>query len=286
MQSRTHFPHNAIGFMQGRPSPMRNGRIQSFPWETWDQEFEQARNMDFSNIEWTIDSEKFFENPLLTKDGTKRIKQLCKINEIHIPSVTCDYFMENPSWNSNERDIRGNLIKILDGMTAIGSRILVIPLVDNSSIRSQSELLSACEFFQLFSDELQDRNIQIAFESDFPPLKLNAFLANFNANYYGVNFDVGNSAGLGYNPEDEFFAYGSRILNVHVKDRILGGITVPLGEGSADFRSVFRLLREHSYGGNFILQTARSNSGGHEEVLLKYKQMLIAWLEDEHNESR
>ena len=45
--------------------------------------------------------------------------------------------------------------------------------------------------------------------------------------------DIGNSASLGLNPLDEFEAFGDRILNVHVKDRVLGGTTVPLGLGNA-----------------------------------------------------
>ena len=38
---------------------------------------------------------------------------------------------------------------------------------------------------------------------------------------------------LGYDYRKDFSAYGHRIFNVHVKDRIYRGSTVPLGEGDA-----------------------------------------------------
>ena len=35
-----------------------------------------------------------------------------------------------------------------------------------------------------------------------------------------VNYDSGNSASLGYDPTDEFAAYGERVGSVHIKDRV------------------------------------------------------------------
>ena len=76
-----------------------------------------------------------------------------------------------------------------------------------------------------------------------------------------VNYDSGNSASLGYSPAEEFAAYGERVGSVHVKDRILGGSTVPLGTGNADFEVLSRCLNEIGYAGDFILQVARGTTG-------------------------
>ena len=72
-----------------------------------------------------------------------------------------------------------------------------------------------------------------------------------------VNYDSGNSASLGYCPCEEFAAYGNRIGSVHIKDRIRGGGTVPLGEGDTDLPAVFDGLHRIGYGGDYILQVAR-----------------------------
>ena len=72
--------------------------------------------------------------------------------------------------------------------------------------------------------------------------------------------------------------YGSRILNVHVKDRKLKGITVPLGEGNANFKETFDELLVKSYSGNFILQTARSKDQNHAGVLENYIKFISGFI--------
>jgi hexulose-6-phosphate isomerase len=76
-----------------------------------------------------------------------------------------------------------------------------------------------------------------------------------------VNYDSGNSASLGYRPDEEFAAYGSRIGSVHIKDRQRGGGTVPLGSGDADLPAVFAGLKALGYRGDLILQVARGAVG-------------------------
>ena len=269
-----------IGFVQGRLSPLRNGRIQSFPWDNWENEFKQAEYLGFTAVEWTIDSERFFENPLITAVGQSEIRQLLRLHGLHIPSVTCDYYMENPLSKNNTGLIRQNLIAVMDGMRKIGSKILIIPLVDNSSLRDSVQTKEVTEFFIALEPELVEKGIQIGFESDFEPQALLEFISNFNPKYFGVNYDIGNSASFGFNPLEEIAAYGTRIINIHVKDRSLGSGSVPLGEGAADFRTIFKLLRDCNYRGNLIMQTARSSQGKHAEVLIKYREMILGWMED------
>jgi len=258
-----------IGFMQGRLSKIRNNRIQSFPWEVWEDEFSCAFDLEMSNMEWTIDSDRFDENPLITHHGKNKITNLISKFNIQIPSVTCDYFMENPPWKSNLIEVKENIILILKGMSSINSQILVIPLVDNSSLFDSNCIKIVKLFFTELIPEIRKNSLRIAFESDFAPKKLSEFISEFDINYFGINYDIGNSASLGFNPVEEFKAYGARIINVHVKDRKLNGSTVPLSEGDADFPRIFRLLHEENYQGILILQTARSKEGRDAEVLVK-----------------
>ena len=83
---------------------------------------------------------------------------------------------------------------------------------------------------------------------------------------------------MGFEPMEEFSAYGDRIMNVHVKDRELNGYTVPLGNGNANFPLVFKLLEEFSYKGNYILQTARSETGDHLGYIREFKEKTLGWL--------
>jgi hexulose-6-phosphate isomerase len=268
---------SSIGFIQGRLSPITNNRIQQFPWDTWQNEFSIASKNDINLIEWTIDTFKFHLNPLINLNQWEEINTIARKNNILIPSVTCDYFMENPPWKSDINLIKKGIIAIFQGMKNISAKILVVPLVDNSSLLDSSNADTVKNLFINLIPEMIQNNIQIAFECDLNPEELLHFISEFDKNYFGVNYDIGNSASLGFDPNKEFEAYGSRITNVHVKDRKINGPTIPLGEGDADFLRIFGLLHEVNYQGNLILQTARSKEGKDAEVLVKYKKLVEGW---------
>ena len=266
-----------VGVMQGRLSPIINNRIQQFPWNSWTNEFVLASKIDIKLIEWTIDTFKFRKNPLISINQWDKINLIMEKNNISIPSVTCDYFMENPPWKADLRLVKEGISSILQGMRNIKSTILVVPLVDNSSLPDSNGVKIVENLFTDLIPEIIQNKLQIAFECDLNPGKLSEFIGKFDRNHFGINYDIGNSSSLGFNPTEEFKAYGSRIINVHVKDRKLNGTTVPLGEGDADFLEIFRLLQEENYQGNLILQTARSKEGKDTEVLVKYKKLVEDW---------
>jgi L-ribulose-5-phosphate 3-epimerase len=269
-----------IGFMQGRLSPIRNGRIQSFPWETWQGEFEIGSRMSLRKIEWTIDTENFISNPLLTPVGRREITRLKSFHKMEIPSITCDFFMENPPWKSDSNQILDGIKSILVGMAEIDSKILVIPLVDNSSLGHSIKTLAVEKFFSPILKLLRDYEIRIAFETDLNPKSFREFINQFDDSFFGINYDIGNSASLGFDPDAEFDSIGGRVINVHVKDRVLGGATVPLGTGDADFPKVFKCLKSHGYMGNLIMQTARATGDNHAEVLGRYREQVICWMDE------
>ena len=269
-----------VGVMQGRLSPIIDNRIQQFPWDSWPNEFVLASKINIKLIEWTIDTFKFYENPLINLNQWDEINLIMEKNSISIPSVTCDYFMENPPWKTDLKLVKEGISSILQGMRNIKSKILVIPLVDNSSLPDSNSVKIIQKLFTDLIPEINQNKLQIAFECDLNPKKLSEFIDKFDRNYFGINYDIGNSSSLGFNPTEEFKAYGSRIINVHVKDRKLNGTTVPLGEGDADFLGIFRLLHEEDYQGNLILQTARSKEGKDSEVLVKYKNLVEDWWEE------
>jgi L-ribulose-5-phosphate 3-epimerase len=264
--------------MQGRLSPVINGRIQQFPATNWKTEIELASKYKFTKMEWTIDSKTLNDNPLLTSDGQKSIIEVCKYNNLSIPSITCDYFMENPPWKADVSQTLEIMFKIFEGMVAIGTNLIVIPLIDNSSLKSKDNEKTLRNLFLEIAETIRATKISVCFESDFKPQRLMNFIEEFPRNRFGINYDIGNSASLGYIPQEEFSAYGNRIMNVHVKDRKYNGTTLPLGEGDADFDTIFKLLDNFDYRGNYILQTARSQNNDHLGALIKYRDMALTWI--------
>ena len=267
--------------MQGRLSPVVNGKIQEFPWDSWQQEFDVASSLGFETMEWTLDQDRLYENPLMTKKGQLDIIKLCDTYGISIPSLTGDCFMQAPFWKlsgAEKIDRQKDLISILKGCKKIGINQIVIPLVDGGRIDNSEQELALLEFLFDIEQDIYNMGMQIVFESDFDPEKLKLFIGQFSPHTFGINYDIGNSAALGFDVKKEFNAYGDRILNVHIKDRVLGGTTVPLGDGNANFEEVFHQLTKIRYKGNYILQTARASNGDHSGVLIQYKAMVNNWM--------
>ena len=253
--------------MQGRLSPLVNGRIQSFPGEHWYEEFRIAKSLSLLNIEWTVDTPTYSVNPLVQKSQRSRILEISMQNTVKIPSVTCDFYMENPHWEISSSDTEKGIREILEGMKQIGASILVIPLVDNSSIRSRQN--TDLTFFRQWETFLRNNQLNIAFELDLDPEVALDFINEFPRDVFGINYDIGNSAAYCFDPNEEINLYGDRVKNVHVKDRVKNGTTVPLGQGDADIVAVLRKLLEANYTGNYIMQTARSSTGDHAGELIR-----------------
>tara|TARA_Y100000741_G_C18244839_1_gene555086 strand:+ start:924 stop:1754 length:831 start_codon:yes stop_codon:yes gene_type:complete len=270
-----------IGFMQGRLSEIVNNKIQCFPWENWENEFVEASKINLNLMEWTLDYEKIFSNPILTDKGQKKIKNLKENFNLEIVSVTGDCFMQKPFWKFSDNGkikLENEFKKIIDTLKYMDIKIIVVPLVDNGSIKNNDQFKKLCDFFLNIEDILNKNNQKIAFESDKNPFEINNFFKILNSKVFGVNYDIGNSASLGYNPKEEFDYYGDKIINVHIKDRLLNGTTVPLGSGNASFDIVFSLLDQIKYSGNYILQTARSQNGQHTQVLKEYYEFTKKFL--------
>ena len=267
--------------MQGRLSDIDNGVIQEFPWKSWRDEFKIASDLGIDTMEWTLDQKDLYLNPLMTLKGQEEILKLSKKWSIFIPSITGDCFMQHPFWKFKGKKQESLLIdfeNIIRACQAIRSKIIVIPLVDNGSLENSYQEDELVKILKNFIPLIKLMKLKIAFESDYPPDELSRFICRFDKNIFGINYDIGNSAALGFSPDSEFFHYGHRVINVHVKDRPFGGSTVPLGLGDANFITVFKNLEKYNYNGNYILQTARDTKGQHVKVIGEYFSQTKSWL--------
>ena len=270
-----------IGFMQGRLCERVAGKIQAFPWRDWENEFPVAAAIDLHLMEWTLDQARLYENPLMTTDGQERIKGLCRNYGISIYSLTGDCFMQAPFWKFEgvaRANLQRDFLAICTACVQVGIQMMVVPLVDNGRLDTAEQEDVLVKFLFEQQSFLDENNLKVIFESDFAPTELARFINRLPAEQFGINYDIGNSAALGFAPVEEFAAYGKRIINVHVKDRVFGGTSVPLQTGNADFNSVFAALSLIGYQGNYILQTARAVDGNHAEVLATYRDMTLLWL--------
>jgi len=271
-----------IGFIQGRLSPPVQGRIQAFPRDHWRDEFVLARTHDFPVMEWTLDQDGLNENPLMTEAGRKEIRDLGRAHDLRIPTLTGDCFMQAPFYKAGggkRRDLLGDAARIIEACADLDLGIIVVPLVDNGALESAEQEADLRLGLAELAPLLKAGRVRIAFESDFPPHRLAGFIADLDPDIFGINYDIGNSAALGYDFREEIAAYGDRIANVHVKDRLLGGTTVPLGRGAADLAGAIQTLARSGYSGPYMLQTARAEDGDHAGILCAYRDLVLGLLE-------
>ena len=101
----------------------------------------------------------------------------------------------------------------------------------------------------------------MSLETDLNAKQFGELLSSLDSPKVTVNYDIGNSAASGYNPIDELSAYGERISDIHIKDRLLDGGSVKLGTGNADIPRFLKLLEKFDYSGPFVMQAFRDEEG-------------------------
>jgi hexulose-6-phosphate isomerase len=251
---------NPIGIMQGRLSPPSGGRIQSFPVETWRLEFARAQAAGLACIEWIYEAGSDAFNPLGTETGRADMTQLCAQTGVAIWSVCADYYMTEPLVGPNGAPQPHNIEHLqwlLAQAGTLGIKYFVLPFVDASSLKSLPDYSSLLTVLHTVVPIAERTDIELHLETDLPPTRLVEVLQAISHPLVLANYDIGNSASLGHDPIEELTLLGPWLGSVHVKDRLRGGSTVPLGTGAADFPTCFRLIQVAHFTGPLILQPAR-----------------------------
>jgi hexulose-6-phosphate isomerase len=249
-----------VGIMQGRLLPPVAGRIQCFPAQGWDQEFALAEKAGLECIEWIYDLPGERANPLASDEGVAEMKRLVRLSGVPVLSVCADYFMERPlvcPEESRSRERRETLAWLIRRSGRAGIGRIVLPFVDASEIRTPEELDQVAAILEEALPPAGETGLELHLETSLTPARFADLLGRLPESLVKVNYDSGNSASLGYDPREELAAYGRRIGSVHIKDRMRGGGTVPLGTGDTQFEELFTGLRDIGYRGDFILQVAR-----------------------------
>ena len=266
-----------VGIMQGRLLPPVVGRFQSFPGGNWHEEFGLAAQAGLDCIEWIYDVFGLDRNPLEVDDSPARLLALSSQHGVEVHSVCADYFMERLLLRGATKarsDSRAALIRLIHRGAELGVERIVLPFVDASSLSGQPERDELIAVLPEILAATATSSVELHLETDLGPAAFAGLLTRLPSSRIRVNYDSGNSAALGYSPRDEFAAYGERVGSVHIKDRVRGGGTVPLGTGDADFSELADQLRRIEYQGEFILQAARG-ADGDEVALAKQNRAFV-----------
>ncbi len=274
--------------MQGRLTPSVDGRIQCFPRSNWQEEFPLAAEAGLECIEWIYDLYGADVNPISKKEGIEEMRMLSKQHNIQVLSLCADYFMDKPLVRVKDAELGtrvDTLLWLMQRCQQLGINRLVLPFVDASRIDTDSELKGVIVTLEQVLKVSDETGVEIHIETSLVPDEVAKLLACVPHPMLKINYDSGNSAALGFHPNEEFAAYGGRVGSVHIKDRIRNGGTVPLGHGNADFPALFDCLKGVGYKGDFILQAARGAPGDEVKWTQKNRMFIREYLRDGESQS-
>lgn len=252
-----------VGVMQGRLLPKYEGRYQAHPISMWKDEFILAKNRNLDLIEFILDYNDFEKNPLMTSNGIYEIEKKSNQTGVYVKSICADYFMESPFHKRSNNQINKSinvLNTLIDNSLKIGIEQIIIPCVDSSSIKS-GDFNFFIKNIEKCIKNAETKKIKICLETDLNPANFHELLKKIPYENVKVNYDLGNSASLGYKIDEEFEAYGDRITDIHIKDRAYNGDSVELGSGNVNFDKTLTVLKKINYKGIMIMQAYRDDEG-------------------------
>lgn len=253
-----------IGIMQGRLVPPFEGRFQACPISCWRDEFVSAKEIGLHCIEWIFDGFSADQNPLATEAGIAEIKAVVQETGVQVQSINADYYMINRLVGRDgvpDKEAVDHLTWLIGQAKKIRANYLVLAFVDGAALNSPPEWAGLVDVLKKVAPIAENAGLRIDMETALPPALTAALFSRVGSNAIGFTFDIGDRAALGITPDDDLRHLMPWLGSVHVKDRPLGGGTVPLGQGDSDLNTCFAGLAKGGFSGPLILQIARGDDG-------------------------
>jgi len=190
-----------IGIMQGRLVHPRRRGIQFFPFKEWQEEFQTAARISIDEIDFIFDLERYQENPLWTKEGLGKIQEAIKESGVKVQHICADFFMRRPFFRVSEEERKENieiLKHLIESAKQIGAVNIEVPLVDNSSIKTEEEKDILVQSLRECLPKAQEFGVTISLEADLPPKELLLLVERFHNPFLKITYDSGNSSSLGF----------------------------------------------------------------------------------------
>ena len=159
-----------------------------------------------STVEFILDFDTAGENPLLSTEGIKSITSVMDDTNVRVYSICADYFMEAHFTSPMQSVSKSEkvLMSLLGSAEKLGSSNIVLPCVDQSSLQSQREIENLVSVLKNLMMEFERKNIFLSLETDLAPTPFAKLIEEFASAALRVNYDIGNSASLGFCPKEEF----------------------------------------------------------------------------------
>lgn len=246
-----------IGVMQGRLSPRPAGKLQEFPWQSYAAEFPKAARLGFHSIEWIFEAPRFEQNPLWTEDGREEIRDLIAKTGVKVQSVCADYFMlerlAGESWAALSRN-RDVLAELIVATHAVGADRILIPLLETAAVDTPELRREVAVSLKSAVPLCERYGVTLGLEMEIPGPDYAKVVESVGSSRVRAYYDTGNSTAQGADIARDVVPLLPLLHAVHIKDRVRGGGSKPLGTGDANFEEFFPALLRAGFRGDFVLQ--------------------------------
>ena len=260
---------------------------------SWDERLLMAKAAGYDFVEISIDeSEERLARVQWTSAQTEALVGAIKRQNMPILTMCLSGNRRFPIGSLDEvtrqRGVR--LIKdAVDFSLAIGIRI--VQLAGYDEYYNETNEMTQTQFIESLREVVEyaaGKGVSLAIETVETDLmnsveKVMKYVSLVNSPYLQVYPDVGNITAMGKDVEKDFLSGTGHIMAIHLKDTLPGKVRdVPYGEGTVDFVSFFRLIKNMDYKG---LLVAEMWANGDRESAIQYIRVAREFLIDKYNEA-
>lgn len=247
---------NSYGIVQGRLSVPPTGKLQWFPQNCWEKEFEIAKKIGFDFIELLTERSFNSENPFWSVNGREKIKQISRDKGLKIYSSCADYIIDHCIYGDDGDKVKEHLLDFLQASADLGCKVVVLPFLEESDLNIES-FPKLVPILKQIASKISDFDLNICIESLLDGADLKNFLEQVNVPNVKCVFDTGNRIIKNRDLKSEILILQNWIGHVHIKDKLESGENVLLGTGNVNFNDVFIALKTIEYDGPLVFETTR-----------------------------
>jgi L-ribulose-5-phosphate 3-epimerase len=246
-----------VGVIQGRLSPRPPGKLQAFPWPSYAAEFASAARLGFHSIEWIFEAARFEQNPLWTEAGRDEIGELIEQSGVRVQSVCADYFMVHKLAGERAGDVARNLdvlTELIVAAHAVGADRILLPLLETSAVDTPELQLEVVASLRAAAPVAERHGVTLGLEMELPGPEYARLIRSVGSPRVRAYYDTGNCTAAGVDIAEDIVPLLPLLHAVHIKDRVRGGGSKPLGTGDTNFAGFFPALLSAGFRGDFVLQ--------------------------------
>ena len=144
---------------------------------------------------------------------------------------------------------------MIDAAHALKAQTILMAFFGRGTLRNRADMAKAAAMVKDLAPKAAAKGVTLGLENTLSA-RDNLFILDKAGNPPGlkVYYDIGNSTGNGYNVPEEIRLLGTRMCQIHFKDRKTG----ILGQGEVKMRPVAEAMAAIGYNGWIVLETKRT----------------------------